>query len=132
MEGCTGQVLIVEDDEVWRTQLLEQLQELGLTVFAVATKEEAITLVDTYSFDLTIIDINLTNITGNRDGLHVVDYLESKGKATPVIVISGSTEEGWRALRDRQRLILAEIRKDEFDLEAFLALVKTVLPPPAA
>jgi len=120
-------VLVVEDQEIWREQSLgEPLQELGVTVFFASNKEEALALLDLHRFDLAIIDLNLTEVPGNRDGVYVADYIESKGTKMPIIVISGS-EDGLRALRERPRKIFAQIRKDRFDLDIFVNQVKAAL-----
>ena len=118
------QALIVEDQQLWRESFFgEALRELGFTVFPAATKEEALELLDTHSFDIAIVDINLTEVPGNSDGLIVTDYIEYKGLRLPIIVVSGS-EDGLRNLGDQQPLIIARIRKDAFDLDEFVTHVK--------
>ena len=117
-------VLVVEDQELWREQFFcESLQELGFIVFPAATKEEALELLENHEFDLAVIDINLTEVPGNIDGLILADYIESKGFAIPIIAVSGS-EDGLQALSERQHLVCAKIRKDAFDLGEFISRVK--------
>ncbi len=124
MTGQAPQVLVVEDQELWREQFFgESLQELGFKVFAAATKEEALALLDRHTFTLAIIDINLTQVPGNTDGLVVANYINRRGLKLPIIVVSGS-EEGMRLLGSRQNLVMAEIKKDKFDLNEFIAQVK--------
>lgn len=119
--------LVVEDQQLWRELFFgDALRELGFTVFPAATKEEAIELLDTHSFDIAIIDINLTQVPGNSDGLIVTDYIEYKGLRLPVIVVSGS-EDGLRKLGNQKSLIVAKIRKDAFDLDEFVNHVKTAV-----
>lgn len=127
MTEITGRVLIVEDQELWREEFFgEILEELGFTTFAAATKEEALDLLNTHDFDLAIIDINLTSVTGNTDGLIVAERLETKGTNTPIIVVSG-TDGGFRALRDRSRRVFAEIPKDSFNFDQFVSKVKLAI-----
>ena len=117
-------VLVVEDQELWCHQFFgEVLEDLGYVVFPAPTKEKAIELLDQYRFDLAIIDINLTAITGNTDGLLVVDYLRSKDTDLPIIVVSG-TDGDFRSLREQGYIIFAEISKELFDLEQFMAQVQ--------
>ncbi len=117
-------VLVVEDQELWCDQFFgEVLEDLGYLVFSAPTKEKAIELLDQYCFDLAIIDINLTAITGNTDGLLVVDYLRSKDGDLPIIVVSG-TDGDFRSLRERGYAIFAEISKELFDLEQFMVQVQ--------
>lgn len=121
------QVLIVEDQELWREQFFgEALAELGYVVFTASNKEEALALLKQHQFDLAIIDINLTAVTGNTDGLIVADYLKNIGANTPIIVVSG-TDGGLRALADRRELIFAEIQKDLFNLELFISKVQLAI-----
>ena len=128
MPPLSGRVLVVEDQEFWREKFFgESLGELGLTVYAARTKEEALALLDSHQFDLAVIDINLTNITGNTDGLAVVEWIEKRGSQIPIIVVSG-TEDGFKTLHERNyRPILVEMHKNDFDLVAFIAHVKQAI-----
>ena len=118
------QVLVVEDQRLWREQFFnESLQDLGFNVFLASTKDEALALLAEYSFDLAVIDINLTAVPGNTDGIAVTDYIERQGISCPIIFVSGS-EEGLRSLRKHQDLVFAEIRKDAFNLDEFIFQVK--------
>ena len=118
------QVLVVEDQQLWREQFFyESLQDLGFKVLLASTKDEALALVDKHTFDLAVIDINLTDVPGNTDGLDVTNYIERKGMTLPIIFVSGS-EEGLRSVREHQDLVFAEIRKDSFNLDEFIFQVK--------
>lgn len=120
-------VLIVEDQNLWREQLLgESVRALGLNVLLAATKDEALHLLDSFGVDLAVIDINLTEIAGNTDGLAVADHLEHLGKKTPIIIVSGATE-GFQMLAERSYQVFARLRKDLFDLDEFIRLVETAL-----
>lgn len=119
------QVLVVEDQDLWREQFFgESLQELGFAVYPAATKAEALKLLENHEFDLAVIDINLTEVPGNIDGLILADHIESIGSTIPIIAVSGS-EDGLRALSERRLLVWAKIRKDAFDLNEFISQVKT-------
>ena len=116
--------LVVEDQELWRELFFgEALQDMGFEVFPAATKEEALDLLEKHSFDVAVIDINLTDVPGNSDGVLVADYIEHKGVWLPIIVVSGS-EDGLRALSEKRHLIQAKIRKDAFNLDEFVAEVE--------
>ena len=80
-------------------------------------------MLENYEFDLAVIDINLTEVPGNIDGLILADYIATKGPVIPIIAVSGS-ESGLRALNERQHLVWAKIRKDAFDLDEFITEVK--------
>lgn len=118
------QVLVVEDQQLWRERFFcEALQDLGFKVLLASTKAEALQLIDEHTFDLAVIDINLTDVPGNTDGLDVTNYIERQGIALPIIFVSGS-EEGLRSARENQDLVFAEIRKDSFNLDEFILQVK--------
>jgi CheY-like chemotaxis protein len=118
------QVLVVEDQDLWREQFFgESLQDLGFAVFPASTKDEALALLDQHSFDLAVIDINLTEVPGNTDGIDVTSYIESQGINCPIIFVSGS-EEGLRSGGEYHDLVFAEIRKDSFNLDEFINQVK--------
>jgi CheY-like chemotaxis protein len=124
MTSTAAQILVVEDQAYWREDVFgESLQELGFAVFPAANKEQALELLDKHRFDLAIIDINLTDVTGNTDGLIVVDRIQSINDQIPIIVVSG-TEGGLRALQERAYQVFAQMRKDTFDLEDFIRHVQ--------
>ena len=124
MTSTAGQILVVEDQAYWREDVFsESLQELGFAVFPAANKEQALALLDEHRFNLAIIDINLTDVTGNTDGLIIADRIQSTNVQTPIIVVSG-TEGGLRALKERAYQVFAQMRKDTFDLEDFIEQVQ--------
>jgi DNA-binding NtrC family response regulator len=117
----------VEDQELWREQFFgEALRDLGFAVFSASTKEEALTLLNEREFNLAVIDINLTAVTGNTDGLAVAEYLDQTGSTIPIIVVSG-TDGGFRVLHERHYRIFAEIPKDLFNLELFISQVELAM-----
>ena len=119
--------LVVEDQQLWRELFFgDALRELGFTVFPAATKEEALELLDAHSFDIAIVDINLTEVPGNSDGLIVTDYIEFKELRLPVIIVSGS-DNGLLRLGNQKPFIVAKIKKDAFDLDEFVTYVKTAV-----
>jgi DNA-binding NtrC family response regulator len=123
----TVRVLIVEDQQLWRDKFFgESLRELGFTVSPASTKEEALELLSKYEFNLAIIDLNLTDVPGNADGLVIVDHIESVAANTPIIIVSG-TEGGLHALHERPYRVFAEMQKQSFSLEDFISKVKMAL-----
>lgn len=117
-------ILIVEDQPLWREQFFgEPLQDLGFHVSLAATKDEALLFLSQSRYDLAIIDINLTAVTGNTDGLLVVEKLQSTYPKTQIIIVSGTTD-ALRILQERQYPVFAQIHKAAFDLQDYLFLVK--------
>lgn len=118
-------VLIVEDEVDWREQIFrESLEDEGLIVFAAATYDESIELVDQHAFDLAVVDINLTNVPGNVQGAQVMRYIRDR-QDTRIIVVSGSRERNQKQIEDID--YVAFIEKDSFDIVAFVQVVREII-----
>jgi two-component system copper resistance phosphate regulon response regulator CusR len=118
-------VLIVEDEVDWREQIFrESLENEGLIVFAAATYDESIELVDQHAFDLAVVDINLTNVPGNVQGAQVMRYIRDR-QDTRIIVVSGSRERNQKQIEDID--YVAFIEKDSFDIVAFVQVVREII-----
>jgi two-component system copper resistance phosphate regulon response regulator CusR len=118
-------VLIVEDEVDWREQIFrESLENEGLIVFAAATYDESIELVDQHAFDLAVVDINLTNVPGNVQGAQVMRYIRDR-QDTRLIVVSGSRERNQKQIEDID--YVAFIEKDSFDIVAFVQVVREIM-----
>lgn len=86
------QVLIVEDNTVMRTSLIELLRSEGIALTAVGTGQEAYRLLTTASFDCMILDLGLPDMTG-------MDLLQSIRqhaglKHLPIIIYTGQELTG--------------------------------------
>ena len=108
--------LIVEDDEDWREQVKEILQDEGYHVSLATTLEQAQAIVDACPIDVAIVDINLTDVTANRDGIAFLRYVVDTGLPTKVILLSGAeqqqAEAGYRPFREfhkRERKVLYKL-----------------------
>ncbi|RMF28339.1 MAG: response regulator [Chloroflexi bacterium] len=120
------QVLIVEDNEEWREHILkEPLEEEGHRITTARSYQEAIAALETHSFDLVVVDINLTNVRGNRDGEKVLEHIARSGRSIPTIVVSGSRQVS-PANVERFRP-LAFLDKDRFNLLEYVALLQRAL-----
>jgi two-component system nitrogen regulation response regulator NtrX len=108
--------LIVEDDEDWRQQVKEILQDEGYHVSLATTLEQARAIVDACSIDVAIVDINLTDVTANRDGIAFLRYVVDSGLPTKVILLSGTEQQQaeagytpFRAFHKRERKVLYKL-----------------------
>ncbi len=91
-------VLIVDDEPGIRDLLGQVLGDEGYETPAVATGEEALTVLERELVDLVLLDIWLPGI----DGFEVLRRLRAGGSRVPVIVISGhaSGEKAVAAIRE--------------------------------
>lgn len=111
-------VLIVEDDENLRIGLVDNLQDEGYRVHAVATGEEALAAVGARRFELLILDIMLPGI----DGYSLCEKLRAAGTDAAVLMLTARSLEddlvrGFEAGADdylakpyRLRELLARVR----------------------
>ncbi|MEX0595436.1 MAG: response regulator [Candidatus Paceibacterota bacterium] len=84
--------MIVEDDKVLSFLLSKMVEKLGHQISDVITKgSEAITQIQALKPDLILMDIMLED---NIDGIEVMAHLRGKSIHTPVIYITGNSDQG--------------------------------------
>lgn len=81
-------VFVVDDDEMFRTDLMELVESLGYKAIGCATADELQTLAPNYQSGCVLLDIRLPG----QDGLAVQEWLNKMGIGLPVIFISGVQE----------------------------------------
>ena len=80
-----GRVLVVEDEEVVRVLVEEQLRTLGVDVRSAATGAEALRLLDDERFDLVLSDLGLPGM----DGALLARAIREREPETRVLLMSG-------------------------------------------
>ena len=121
-------ILVVEDEEQWREEVFrESLEDRGHQVMTSSSYDEAIAALDQQTFDLVVIDVNLTNVSGNRDGVRVLERMNALGHRASVIVVSGS--KTWAVAEESVKEFhpIAFIDKTTFDVAEFIKLVTDAL-----
>lgn len=125
------QILIVEDDVRWREDVLrEALEDEGYQVQTRSSYNEAIAVLDQQTFDLAVIDVNLTGVSGNQDGIRLLERLASMNTPTQTIVISGSKTRAMAAESAKKFQPYAFVDKTTFDFIEFVNMVTDALSPP--
>ena len=123
------QILIVDDDQGWLKRFNRYLTLEGQFAISMATSyQEALDLLVAreFNFDLVILDINLTDVAGNVDGLRVGNEIWKHKKGIKVIIISGSENAGQR--RTFMNFVPNYIiQKQAFDKNSFLEKVYAAL-----
>lgn len=91
------QVLVVDDEADIRELLHITLAQLGLKVWEADSVQQAITLLDSQSFDLCLTDMRLPD----GDGLTLVEHIQRHCSQMPVAVITahGSSDLAVEALK---------------------------------
>lgn len=77
-------ILIVEDEAKVASFIKRGLEEEHYAVDVAEDGKEAVALVDSYDYDLAILDIMLPEM----DGLSVLSHIRSVGKAMPVVLLT--------------------------------------------
>jgi DNA-binding response OmpR family regulator len=115
-----ARILIAEDDPLISSFLEKGLHANGFATFVTDDGEQAQLLGMTDEFDLVILDMGLPG----REGLHVLQELRARGKATPVLVLTGRPE--------RDAVVCLQAGADDymrkpFHFDELLARVRTRL-----
>jgi len=116
-----SRVLLVEDDQMMGQAVKVALLQAGYVVDLVDTAEDAEAALDTTSYDMIVLDINLPG----KSGLDMVSGLRKRGKDIPVLALTARNTtkqkiEGLQAGAD-------DYLVKPFDLEELLARLQALL-----
>jgi len=116
-----ARILVLEDDEAFRSILVQALQRQGHQVVDAANALQAVRLAQDQAFDLVVADIRMEG----KSGLDAIQEMQSQQPQVNSIVITGySTEaDSIRAVR----LGVGDYLKKPFPLQVFLESVERVL-----
>jgi CheY-like chemotaxis protein len=88
--GDARTILVVDDDEDFRTQLVMQLQAAGFTVVALDGEAKAAEALRTLHPDLAIVDLMMEHVDG---GFALSYRLKKMQPPVPVIMVTGVAAE---------------------------------------
>jgi len=83
-------VLIVEDEDLIRENLVASFKAQGFAVEAADNGEDGLFLADEYPIDIAIVDIGLPGISG----LEMIEQLRETGNQVPIIVLTA--RDSWQ------------------------------------
>jgi len=86
-------VAVIDDDEPFRTALVESLASLGYRAGGFASAEEFLAADARSSYDCVITDIHMPGMSG----LDLKQLLTARHSKVPVIVITAHSEQGLEA-----------------------------------
>ncbi len=119
-----SRLLVVEDDPGIRKMLVDLLKENHFQVESVNTADDALQYLNTYVFDLVILDRGLPD----GEGIDVLEQIRGKGKQMPVLLLTamGSVEDKERGLESGADDYLTK----PFAVRELMARVKALLRRP--
>jgi RNA polymerase sigma factor (sigma-70 family) len=120
--------LIVEDDRSWQQILSELLADEGLEVDVEDSLEGAIACLRSRAHRLAVVDLALGDgDVGNQDGLRVLDAIRQQDPGCVAIMLTGyaTVEIAVSALTGHGAYTC--LRKEDFSLAHFRALVREAL-----
>ncbi len=124
-----GRILIVDDEEQWRKELVETLKRSGFHVDAVSRAKEALELASESFYHVLVLDIRLVHTDrSNVEGIDLLEELFERGLcvATKVIMLSAfGTKEHMRT-SFRKYKVVDFLSKEDFDNQLFLETVRQV------
>ena len=116
-------VLIVEDLSSWRRRFKRLLKNEPINLFEAAGYDEAIKLAKKHHFDVAVIDVNLSGVPHNVDGLLLAEQMWQTNSKVKIILISGSREWERRLSRFRFRPACI-LEKQNLDQDDFVRKVR--------
>ena len=119
-------ILVVEDDAIARLLMTRILEEAGHAVDTADDGIDALIRIGRHRFDLILTDIQMPNL----DGLRLQALLRQKGFQTPIIVVTGSTDQ--EAEIEALRLGAADFIRKPISRRLLLARTERILARRAA
>jgi len=94
-ELIVKRILIVEDDELTRDIFKKHATKSGYEVVSATDGLEYLTTVSKEKFDLIITDLKMPDL----DGVSATDIMKIQGDTTPVLAITGLSQEDTEQIR---------------------------------
>ena len=131
-----AQVLVVDDEAVWRNKLAKILEDKGYLVCKAATYRGAMRWLKGRGFHLAVIDVNLADAPVDKrgepediSGMNIIAKIRERAieQDMSVIIVTGFgtarlTREAFKKLD-----VFDVILKQDFDLEEFRSLVSDAI-----
>jgi len=89
-------VLVIDDNEMSRTTLKEQLQQIGYEVNTVSGGHEALDIMQEKHFDILMTDLSMPEM----DGIELMQKAKKVAPSTNVVIFTGSM------LNDEEKLVI--------------------------
>ncbi|MBR2563383.1 MAG: response regulator [Paenibacillus sp.] len=131
-ENQLKRLLIVEDDEIQRTAIIELIGHDDVVITAVSTGQEALNELHSQRYDCMVLDLMLTDMTGFEmlDQIRDDEYLND----LPIIIYTGKeldSKEEMKLRKYAESIIIKDVKSPERLLDEttlFLHRVEANLP----
>jgi CheY-like chemotaxis protein len=128
MSGRTIHVLVVDDQENWRSVLRFLLEKEGLYVSEAKNSEEAKDKLAHKNFDLALLDVKLEDDqVFNVEGLDLLNYIKINYPNIKVIVLTGYPKSIGNKKPEQADEFILKAAKDSNFKEDFQKKIKTLL-----
>lgn len=118
-------ILTIDDQQLILLSVEKRLTELGYDVKTADSGQKGIEVYDSFEPDLVLVDINMPDMSG----LDVVKHIKtSKRNTTPVLVMSGNTEEN--IITNGFNLGIDDYMKKPVSLSEMAARIKRLIGAP--
>jgi two-component system response regulator PhoP len=114
-------LLVVEDEQVLRDSLVQQLKNAGFTVDSAANGEDGLYQGKEFAFDLAIIDLGLPKVPG----MDVIKQLRKAGKSFPILILTA--RDRWQDKVEGLQSGADDYVAKPFQFEELLARVQALL-----
>jgi CheY-like chemotaxis protein len=125
-----GRILVVDDLESWREELVETLQHDGLHADSASTANEVQERLNEMFYHVLILDIRLVDDDPlNQAGIDLLDELDKRSlsEATKVIILSAYGTKEQMRLAFKNHKVADFLSKENFTKQVFLESVRQVL-----
>jgi two-component system response regulator PhoP len=114
-------VLIIEDEEALRNQIVERLQDEGFAIDASGDGEEGLYLAREMPVDLAVIDLGLPGL----DGMQIIRKIREEGHLYPILILTA--RDRWQDRVEGLEAGADDYLGKPFHLEELLARIRALL-----
>ncbi len=114
-------VLIIEDEDALRHQIVERLQEEGFAIDASGDGEEGLYLAREMPVNLAVIDLGLPGI----DGMQIIRKIREEGYLYPILILTA--RDRWQDRVEGLEAGADDYLGKPFHLEELLARIRALL-----
>jgi DNA-binding response OmpR family regulator len=92
MNNPVQNILVIDDDEATLFGHEEVFTDLGYNVKTANTLEEALELIDNYTFSIIVTDLNISNSV-EYEGFTLIKKAKKSGKTNAILVVSAYSDD---------------------------------------